>query len=206
MLWPGNVYTNNSVHIRGVVDDRTGDAGSSSDKQLYVKYKLSSSNYRIIGCLQCHKEFVVTNAYPPVVVHPDQKTSVEVAPEIPKNIGRVLFEAKQVHTMGAETASLLAARTALIRMQREQQCNGIDELATRGVITRFLADQAHEIRLWANALGHEDVSPDIPTQEDVGQLLMFLDLLFDTIYVQPVRLRQLQTKRASTLNAGEKKS
>jgi len=54
------------------------------------------------------------------------------------------------------------------------------------------------VRLWANATGHDDVPPDMPAAGDVDELLAYMDLLFDTIYVQPEKLRRLQQKRADS--------
>ena len=58
-----------------------------------------------------------------------------------------------------------------------------------------MAGQANELRLWANVVGHEDMSPDAPSLEDVEQLLSYVDMLFDAVYVQPARLAALQAKR-----------
>jgi hypothetical protein len=158
----GNVYTSNRIAIRGQYDDRTGDA-SAAENLLFVRYKLTSGGYRVVGCLQpqCRKEFVVKNGFPAIVVHPDPSPVIEVPSQIPESIRRVFLEAKRAHAIGAETVSLLGARTALIRMQLERKCKGIDDLAEKGVITRLLANQAYEIRLWGNLLTHEDPPADV---------------------------------------------
>jgi hypothetical protein len=57
-----------------------------------------------------------------------------------------------------------------------------------------LAGQAHEVRLWANVTGHDDVVSE-PSALDVEQLLAYMDLLFETIYVQPEKLAALVKKR-----------
>jgi hypothetical protein len=142
------------------------------------------------------KEFVLKNQFPAIVVHPDPTPTIEVASEIPDSVRRAFLEAKRAHAAGLDIASLLAARTAMLRMQREQKCEGIDDLAGKGVITRFLAQQAHEIRLWGNLFAHEDPAADILSAHDVTQLLGFLELLFDTVYVQPAKLNELKDKRA----------
>ena len=91
-------------------------------------------------------------------------------------------------------AALLAARTALIRMQREQECSKIKDLVDKGKITQLLWGQADEVRQWANATGHDE-DPPTPSKEDGEQLLGYIELLFDTLYVQPVRLLALKQKR-----------
>lgn len=194
MLYQGIAYTSGGIIVRGSLDDRTGDVAAGNDS-LYVRYRVTSATYRIVQCLKCRTEFVVKHGLPLKVVYPEPGLNAETPKEIPEGVRTVLIEAKKAHLSNLETASLLAARTALIRMLREQSSTGIDDLAERGVITQFLAKQAHEIRLWANAVGHDDIPADLPNSEDVDQLLGFLDLLFDTIYVQPARLATLRTKR-----------
>ena len=80
-------------------------------------------------------------------------------------------------------------------MQRDQKCTKLNDLAEQGRISKLLAGQANELRLWANVMGHEDVSPDVPSTEDVEQLLRNVDMLLDAVYVQPARLTALQAKR-----------
>jgi hypothetical protein len=151
MLAAGSVFTNSGIPIRGQYDERTGDA-FAAENELIVRFRLVSPlAHRIVACLrpECRKEFIV-HGYPPEVVYPISIPTIEVAPEIPDSVRRAFLEAKRAHAEELDIASLLAARTALTRMQREQNCEGIDDLAEKGVITRFLAQQAHEIRLWAN--------------------------------------------------------
>jgi len=162
---------------------------------LTVRYDLRGAQYRIISCIECLKEFVAEQ-YPVSVVHPRNEPDIGPAPEIPEPVRGVLFEAKKAHAVGLQTCSLLAARTALIRMQRQQKCKGLDDLVAKGVITPFLARQANEVRLWGNATAHEDVPPEHPESADVEQLLEFLGLLLDTVYVQPARLEALKAKRS----------
>ena len=78
-------------------------------------------------------------------------------------------------------------------MQREQKVSTFKDLVEAGKITRLLWGQSDEIRLWANAEGHEDVE-DSPRAKDVDHLLGYLDMVFDTLYVQPHRLEQLRAR------------
>jgi hypothetical protein len=192
----GQVYTHTfRVPLTGKYIEGTG-AVYQSEQALVVKYPVVAYPYRIVECLQCNKKFVIESAPADRVVHPVSEPNLEPAPEIPETVRRVLLEARKAHVNGLEVCSILAARTALIRMQRQQKCQGIDDLATKGAITQFLAKQAHEIRLWGNMTAHDDVPVDHPEAEDVVQLLTFLEVLFDAIYVQPERLAKLKEKRA----------
>jgi hypothetical protein len=121
---------------------------------------------------------------------------ITVAKEIPDEIARLIVEAKKGHAIGAETAALLAARTALIRMLRDQGCSSFKELVDKHKLTPLLYGQADEIRLWGNVIGHEDVPADTPKAQDVEQLLAYLDEVLEMLYVQPARLQELREKRS----------
>jgi hypothetical protein len=188
------VRTGRGVAILGGYDsDRA--LVESTGRPMEAYFMAISTPYVFIKCVECGRDFIceVTSD---VVVWP--LPGINVPEEVPKTIGKVMGEAKIAHAVRAETAALLAARTTLIRMQRHLKCSGIDELVSRGTITPGLAEQAHEIRLWANATGHDEVPDDVPSTEDVDQLLKFIDILFDTIFVQPKKLAALRDKRVNT--------
>ncbi len=162
-------------------------------------FQLIGDDYTVAECVECHREFV-TDSKSKASIWPLAR--VTVPQEMPENIRRMLTEAKTAHAVGAETAALLAARTALIRLQRHEECSKINGLVEKGMITKFLADQANEVRLWANVTAHEEVSDSVPASEDVEQLLQYMDVLFDTIYVQPAKLKALQSKRGDAIKRG----
>ena len=187
----GSVHTSGGIQVRGVIDDRTAEV-KASDELMNARYQLRGQNYAILECLECRKEFVIQN-WPQKVLCPIP--SVTVPSEIPDGVRRALIDAKLAHAIGADTAAVLGARTALFRMQREQKCSRLNDLVEQGKISKLLAGQANEVRLWANLTGHEEMSSDVPSPEDVEQFLRYVDMLFDTIYVQPAKLKALQTKR-----------
>ncbi|MGA7871013.1 MAG: DUF4145 domain-containing protein [Candidatus Binatus sp.] len=162
------------------------------DAPFKAYYPLFGETYGVALCDECSNEYVVIISGPPRIVWP--LPGVEVPKQIPGEVSRPLIEAKKAHGVSAETAALLAARTALVRMQRQQKISKIDDLIEQGVITPVLAGQAHEVRLWANATGHEDLTTD-PSGDDVEHLIAYIDLLFETIYVHPERLAALKKKR-----------
>lgn len=173
----------------------SGDA-VMSDIPLRAAYRLSSSRYTIAVCDECKAEFIAeTVSGRTRVVHPIAHKPV--SRQIPESIRKAFEDALLAHSAGAEIASVLAARTALIRMQREQNCSRINDLVTGGKITALLSHQANEIRLWANVWGHEEVIDLAPSSEDVEQLLEYLSILFDVLYEQPAKLREIQAKRAA---------
>lgn len=191
----GHVYTSRGIEICGKFDETTGLTGSAlpgTPSPIYAYFDLQSYIHWIAECINCHGEFIyLTASGKPVWPLPE----ATVDKEIPEKVAKVFLEAKKAHAVGAETAALLAARTALLRALRELNRLSWKDLVDRGEITSLLYTQANEIRLWANVIGHEDMPVDAPEPQDVEQLLSYLDLLFNTLYVQPAQLQRLREKR-----------
>jgi hypothetical protein len=197
----GSVFTLTGIRVTGELNSELGIV-KAAPQPLYVSYPIRSMQYSVVRCEECNREFVVENV-PPNVTWPNRK--VEISTDVPEPIRSAVKNAKQAHAVGAELAALLAARTALTRLQREQSSASLKELFESGKITRILYGQADELRLWANMVGHEDVEPDQPSGEDVEHLLGYLDLIIEAVYLQPAKLQSLQTKRAAAKTAkGEK--
>lgn len=192
-LVQGSIRTSRGVQIVGGYSETTATIFGSTNTMVAF-FEMADGTYRLVCCAECGKDFIADNAGK-AVIWPLHGSSVP--DEVPAVVRSAVVEAKRAHAVGAETAALLTARTALIRLQRDQKCKGIDDLVDRGVITRRLAEQAHEVRLWANVTGHEDVPDGVPAPEDVDQLLAYLDILLNTIFVQPAKLTALKDKRAN---------
>lgn len=192
----GSIYTSSGVKIRGAILEDSGLTHRVSPSyHVSAYFDLEGAQYRIAKCTSCNHEFVAER-FSDRVLWP--LPNMAVSEDIPGNIRQMFIEAQKAYAVGAETASLLAARTALIRMLRDQSCSSFIELRDNGKLTQLLYEQANEIRLWATMTGHEEVSEDNPTPEDVKQLLDYLDILFDTLYVQPVRLKEIRDRRIGT--------
>ncbi|MGA9723124.1 MAG: hypothetical protein WBQ86_11760 [Candidatus Binatus sp.] len=201
MRYGGTVFTQAGIRVTGELDQELGIV-KHSPAQLYVSFPVRSALYSVVRCENCFQEFVVGNA-PPNATWPNHK--IEISADVPEPIRNAVKNAKQAHSVGAELAALLAARTALTRLQREQSASSLKELADSGKITRVLYAQADEVRLWANMVGHEDVEQDQPSAEDVEHLLGYLDLIIEAVYLHPAKLQSLQAKRAAAKAAkGEK--
>jgi len=163
--------------------------------QEYMTVK-GAVHYAVLECQSCNNWFVAAKekyggewsaVYP--VPH------MSVAEEIPEPIKSEFEEAQLCFAVGAYRGCLLVCRTALIDMQREQKISGLDELVSKGIISATLLGQAHEVRLWANIIGHELVLPEEIEKDDVEHLLDYLRIILDTVYVQPKRLSALSQKR-----------
>jgi len=173
-----NVYYRD-VALRAMIDD---DYMTPRDTQ-----------YAILTCEACGGWFVAKKhryeewfaVYP--ILH---KT---VAEEIPEPVKSELEEANLCFAVEAYRGCLLVCRTALIDMQREQGVPNLKELSNKGIISNMLYGQADQVRLWANMIGHEEL-PETISKDDTEQLLTYLEMLLDTIYVQPKRLSALTGK------------
>ena len=186
------------VEIRG--KGKTLD--STSDRQTtYASVAIDAvtfgaffQQYAILDCEACGKRFVAAKSDDDrwVTVYPISQATVDE--EIPEPIKSEFLEANLCFAVGAYRGCLLVCRTALIEMQREQKVSSIKDLIENGIITPMLHKQADQVRLWANTVGHEVVVNDI-SREDAEQLLAYVRILFDNIYVQPKKLAALSQKR-----------
>jgi hypothetical protein len=190
----GNVTTKSGAPIRGDIDSY--GFAHAGDHPILAVFALEGANYSIGRCADCKKEFVLgpDPALPPVWPLPNVSVSNDITP----NVRSMVVEAKKAHAVGSETAALLVARTALLRMLREQKVSRFKDLAENGTITAFVAGQADEVRLWANVTGHEDVPEGVPEAGDVTQLIQYLDIVFDSVYIQRKRLEEIRKKRTQT--------
>lgn len=189
----GEVFTvARGIPMRGQVD--SSGVVHAAEQGLNARYRLESKGYKIFLCTECEKEFVgekeLLSDDRPVWPLPN----ATAASEIPSEVREPFIEAMKAHAVGAETAALLAARTSLIRMQREQKISKLKDLVENGKITSLLWAQTDEVRAWANATGHDE-APPVPEAEDVDQLLEYMRVLFDNVYVQQSQLNALQKKR-----------
>ena len=179
-------------------------------RTVTAKYPLTTTDggsenrprYTIARCGSCYGRYIVEQTFgPPKPVWP--LPGIEVSEEIPTEVAEAVGDAKKAHAVGAELASLLAARTAVIRVQREQNVSKIQELVSSGKLTEVLYRQADEVRLWANVQGHEDVPPEAIGSEDVDEPLEFLDVVLRTLYVDPARPRKRQEGRKNLGNQAD---
>ena len=170
----------------------TDDKEMSSDDLNTQDYM-----YAILMCQSCDKWYVARTrkysnewsaVYP--ILHP------YVADEIPEPIKSEFEEANLCFAVGAYRGCILIliCKTALIDMQREQGVSNLKGLMDKGSISQTLYRQADQVRLWGNLIGHNSVPLDVAAKEDVEQLLEYLRMLLDTIYVQPKHLSNLTEK------------
>ncbi len=163
-----------------------------------IPYFYGVDSYGILICQSC-EEFFITKRHKYAketdwsVVYPTPHSSV--ADEIPQPMKSLFEEASLCFAVEAHRGCLLVCRTVLIAVQRQQAVNNLREMVEKGLISKSLFDQADQVRLWGNTVGHEDIPFDTISKEDCEQLLAYVNALLDAIYVQPVRLATLAQKR-----------
>jgi len=170
------------VGLRAVTSDRC------------MRRSSKDTGYAIVICQDCGAWFVAERqryGREWLAVYPiPHKT---VSQEIPEPIKSEFEEAYLCFAVEAYRGCLLVCRTALIDIQREQDVSNLKELVDKGIISNMLYGQADQVRLWANMIGHEEL-PETISKEDTEQLLDYLGMLLDTVYVQPKRLSDLSQK------------
>ena len=120
----------------------------------------------------------------------------QVSQHVPQSVGSAFEEALLCLAVQALGGCLLMSRTALIRLQRDKNAANFAELRDKGLISTMLYEQANEVRLWANVVGHEDFDPDALTTDLCEELVDYVESLLDSAYVQPARLAEHRRKRA----------
>jgi hypothetical protein len=156
----------------------------------------SGIRYAILCCQECESLFVVkelSDGKGWFVVYPIQHKAV--AKEIPEPIKGEFEEANLCFATGAHLACLLMCKTVVIALQRQQNVSNLKQLEDKGTISKTLYEQADEVRLWANIIGHEDIVPESVTKEDCEQLLAYVEAVLNAIYVEPARFGALKQKR-----------
>lgn len=83
---------------------------------------------------------------------------------------------------------------------QDKKVSRLNELLSKGVISQALFDRATEIRLWAGIVKHKSLSGGVD-EEDAKQLLTYLEVILNEVYVEQRRLEEIKKKRE---NKGEK--
>jgi len=180
--------------------------GESTDKytkwgeveiQAVIPYQYGEISYAILVCRACNEFFVAINdeyseeGYWEVVYPIPRRTASE---EIPEPIKSEFEEANLCFAIGAYRACVAMCQIALEALWRDKEASSIKDLEERGVISSVLRQKADEIRLWGNVAKHEPI-PDAVSKEDAEQLLTYLEILLNDVYVEPKRLGRLKQKR-----------
>lgn len=158
--------------------------------EMPVIYK--SAAYAIVGCQNCSRIFIAeAKGSRWVSVYPIQH---KIAPdEIPEPIKSEFEEASLCFATKANKACVLVCQVALEHVWQEQGVSGLKGLLDKGIMPPALYRRADQIRLWGNLQKHEFLTETV-SAEDAEQLLGYLEILLNEVYVEPKRLDALTQK------------
>lgn len=193
------------VMLRGqgiLVEDSTHRMTLRKEVALEAVTDRRGQTYAILRCLSCEERFVAEeDEYSEwSAVYPIQHRPV--AEEIPEPIKGEFEEAHLCFAVGAHRGCVAMCEVALEAVWREQKASGLNELRDKGIISLQLYKRANEVRLWGNVAKHELI-PDVVEKDDAEQLLTYLEVLLNDVYVEPKRLDSLRHKREQIERSNE---
>lgn len=153
-------------------------------------------SYGVLRCQACGERYVAKKhkyddrEWIPVYPIPHKP----ISEEIPEPIKGELEEANLCFAVGAYRGCASICQIALEALWNDKQVSGLNQLRDSGIISTALHDRATEIRLWAGIIKHKSITEPV-SKEDAEQLLTYLELILDHVYVEPKRLEKLKQKR-----------
>lgn len=150
--------------------------------------------------LQGHESnytFILSKMFPSPLPSP-------VDERIPEKIRKDLEEAKLCFSVGAINASVGMCRKSLQRTCKEKGAtekelySQIDEIASKGIISKDLKELAHSVRL----IGNDGVHPNDEevTKEDAEEILKLAEQLLDIVFVAPIKVKEIKERRNKSEN------
>jgi len=129
------------------------------------------------------------------------------AKELGKNVlpGAILEDIAQAelsHYVGAYLGAGLLLRRACQNICRDKKCkekgglvNQINDLVSKSVITKDMAELADTIRIIGNEIAHPDPNtPFVITHDDVKACREFIKQLIQVIYINPYKAKAMKDK------------
>lgn len=116
------------------------------------------------------------------------------------NIGEAASEAYRCHQFGAYRAAALMARSVIEAIAKDQGIvegnlkAKIDAMIERRILQPVLGSSAHEIRFFGNEMAHGDFIEPV-TEEECDDILTFMEVIIESVYEQPLRLRRVREVR-----------
>ena len=160
---------------------------------------IPSAALSVVQCRGCDREFLTE--YGLRAVWP---LSVPATPaDVPPKVAEAYADARRSLAVDSLIGAVMAARTTLIRLQREQGVSRLKELVP-DVLTATLYGGGDQARLWADVAGHGDIDVDELQQVEVEALLDHMHTVLEAVYTHPARVRAL-AERTADLKTKEKK-
>jgi Domain of unknown function (DUF4145) len=121
-------------------------------------------------------------------------TIQSVSPDIPPQAARYLAQARE--TLSSPDSSVMTSASAVDAMLKGRNYmsgtlySRIKQAETDGVLTKDMAQWAHDIRLDANDERHADLAHSGATASDAIRCFEFADALADLLFVLPARVKR----------------
>jgi hypothetical protein len=118
----------------------------------------------------------------------------------PDSVGRYWLQAHRSAKSDNWDAAAVMARSALQVALRQQGAEGktlyqeIDDLAAKGFLPPHMKTWAHELRELGNDSAHPSVDTNKPIQQDVRDVLKFVDFLLQYLYNLPFDIQQYRNR------------
>ncbi len=174
---------------------------SSSDRTIYGEATMQAviprdyigALYAILDCQACEERFVARYIdYEWVAVYP--LPHKQVSDKIPEPIKGEFEEANLCFAVGAYRACVAVCQIALEALWRDKKVSGLNQLKDDGIISSALFERATEIRLWAGIIKHKTLAESV-SKDDAEQLLTYLEVILNDVYVEPKRLESFKQRR-----------
>ncbi len=162
-------------------------------------YPVSTGGYSAIAILECGgcgQKFVaeLQGDYSGKSLWPLPGTA---APEdLPPKVAEAYSDVRLALAAGSKIGALMAGRTTLIRMLRDKEASSFKDLEEKRIITHALYGGADQLRLWADIIGHEDVTVDAFTDKEVEDVLDYLKTVLEQVYSHQARVNRFASKTA----------
>lgn len=120
--------------------------------------------------------------------------------DVPENIASAASEAHSCFSIGAYRAAAMMSRSVVEAIAIERGItkgdlkNKITKLEEQNLLTPLARQQADEIRFFGNDVVHGGFTEPVSADE-ANDVLIFLDVLIDSVYQQPAKLRAMQESR-----------
>jgi hypothetical protein len=178
---------------------------SDSSSSVYAKarvFALTDNDpphyvgYGVFECQACDERFVAKrHRYDDtywVAVYPLPHKLV--AEGIPEPVKSEFEEANLCFAVGSYMACAAMCQIALETLWRDKKVSGLNQLKEDGIISPALFDRATEIRLWAGIIKHKTLAESV-SKDDAEQLLTYLEMILNAVYVEPQKFDGLKQKR-----------
>ena len=173
--------------VTGIVRTYSDETEALTHPEEGTYHLVANSGYSyslaLVECGGCGREFLVegdSRAVWPLAVPPTPEGT-------PPKVAEAYSEARMAFAAGAPLAAILAARTTLYRMLKEQAVSKFKDLVPN-VLTSTLYGGAEAVRLWADVGVHGDIEVGEFKPAEVEDLLNYMATVLDSVYTQPARV------------------